>query len=239
MVPGRGKRICIPESSEMPIGEHVQGNGRTCAQGKSTRGRLDLPGCDGGYGAHMANLPGPARNSQTNTREGKQTDNGKSAPRRRRGKGQARRTVLLMMVAVMLVEAIAAMARLSEASTHCFQKGSFQTDQEMVREEDSLLIGERRAQVRSEFQEQDTSSLTRWNKNRLQKRHQNAELVRRRSLDRLTNSRRARCVECSASCRLERANVPSVKHSRRQSGDARRARTAYSSAKSAWDMERR
>ena len=36
----------------------------------------------------------------------------------------------------------------------------------MEREEDSLLIGERRAQVRSEFQEQDSSSLTRWNKHR-------------------------------------------------------------------------
>ena len=70
MVPGRGERIRIPKSYEMPTGEHAQGNGRTCAQGKSTKGRLDLPGCDGGYGAHMANLPGPARNSQTNTQKG-------------------------------------------------------------------------------------------------------------------------------------------------------------------------
>ena len=153
-------------------------------------------------------------------REGKQTDNGKSTTRRRQGKGQARRPVLLMMVAGMTVEGIGAMARPREANTHCFQKGSFQTDQKMEREKDSLLIGERRAQVRSEFQEQDTSSLTRWIKNRLQKETQNTELVRRRSLDRLKNSRRARCVECSASYRLERANVPSVKHSRRQSGDA-------------------
>ena len=101
-------------------------------------------------------------------REGKQTDNGKSTPRRRWGEGQARRTVLLMMVAVMLSEAIAAMVRPSEANTHCFQKGSFQTDQKREREEDWLLIGERRAQVRSEFQEQDTSSVTRWNE---KKRH--------------------------------------------------------------------
>ena len=52
------------------------------------------------------------------------------------------------------------------------------------------------------------------------------------------------CPMCGAQCRLGKASGPFVKHKRRQSGDARRARTAdtrkgYSSAKSAWDVERR
>ena len=96
-------------------------------------------------------------------REGKQTDGIENITRRRRGRGRVRQSAWLTLAAVMLIGTLAAKDGRSRSDTQCFQN-SFQEDQGEMRED-----GECRAQVRCEFQRQDTSSTTWWFENRRRK----------------------------------------------------------------------
>ena len=131
----------------------------------STEGYKRSPRCSGLLWQTWYTYGGSSRTREKlpdRHREEKQTDGGEGTPRRRRGKVRVKQSALLTLAAVMLVGAFAERARRSEADTQCFQKSSFQEDQEKNRGEESLLDGERRAQVRSEFQRQDASSTMWW-----------------------------------------------------------------------------
>ena len=77
----------------------------------------DLPGCNGRCGTHMADLPGPARSSQTSTEKGSRRMAMKTSQGGVRGKGRVRRGALLTLAAVMLVGALAAKTGRSKADT--------------------------------------------------------------------------------------------------------------------------
>ena len=158
-------------------------------------------------------------------REGKQTDGNENIPRRRRGKGRVGQSILLTLAAVMLVGALAAKAGRSRADTQCFQKDSFQEDQGKKREEESLLDGERRAQVRCEFQRQDTSSTTWWFENRRRKEIQQCRIGEAKKPG--PPDKIKQCPLCGAQCQMQARKGKSAicEAPTKQCGNVRRART--------------